>query len=182
MFAQAQAVRPLLYVGDISIMKLYTELQRALPYDVVPITEDNYDTVREVFDTNLEFLVEGYGKLVEEKGVLGAIAQLPDGFNPADKYLAAICQKGKAIAAVDLLGNSPTKNELWLSFLVVHEDLKSSGLGAQITEGVVCAAQMAGFTKINLGSFETTAAFWEKQGFTQSGANDNFLTFYRSLQ
>jgi len=165
-------------------MRLYEALRQALPqYYIIPLTEDNFAAFCEVFDSNQDFLIESYGKLVDEEGIFGAIAQLPyDGFNPTDKYLAVICQNGKTIAAVDMLANLPKKGELYLSFVVVHEDLKERGLGTIIVEGIINAVRLVGFTQINLNSFEATAAFWERQGFIQSGTNVEFISFYRSLQ
>jgi len=163
-------------------MNLYEALRQTLPYDIVVLTEDNFEDFREVFDTNREFLVEGYGELIDEKDIFGTIAQLVDGLDPADKYLAAICQDGAAIAAVDLLANSPAKGELYLSFLVVHGDLQGRGFGGEIAEGIVAAAGLTGFTKINLGSFDNTTQFWQKQGFMQTDSkNSDFIAFYRSL-
>ena len=164
-------------------MNLYNALRQALPaYEIIPLTEDNFVNFREVFDTNYDFLVEGYGKLIDEKGIFGAVAQLVDGLNPADKYLAAICQDGVAVAAVDLLANLPAKGQLYLSFLLVHNGFKGKGIGAAVADGIVAAAKMSGFTKINLGSFEDTAEFWRKQGFTQTESDDNgFLAFYKEL-
>ena len=163
-------------------MNLYEALGQALhAYEIIPLTEDNFTKFREVFDTNHDFLVEGYGKLIDEKGVFGAIAQLVDGFNPADKYLAAICQKDKVAAAVDLLANLPAEGQLYLSFLVVNNDFKGKGIGTAIADGIVVAAKMVGFTKISLGSFEDTAGFWRKQGFVQTGSSGDFLAFYKEL-
>jgi GNAT superfamily N-acetyltransferase len=163
-------------------MRFYDLLRQNLPqYDVIPLSEENYADMREVFDTNREFLTEAYGKSIDEKGILGAILQLPDNFDPANKYLAAICENGKAIAAVDLLANSPVKDRLYLSFLVVHRDLQSKGIGSSIIEGIIAAARPAGFTQINLGSFDNTAEFWRKQGFVQAGRGDDFIAFLRSI-
>ena len=163
-------------------MNLYKALRKALPqYDVIPLTEENYADMCQVFDTNHEFLAAGYGRLIDEKGVAGAMLQLPDDFNPEDKYLAVLRQKGKAIASVDLLANSPTKGELYISFLVVHRDLQGKGIGSSITEGIIAAAKLAGFTRVNLGSFDYTAEFWRKQRFIQTDKDNDFIAFHRSL-
>ncbi|MCL2573872.1 MAG: GNAT family N-acetyltransferase [Defluviitaleaceae bacterium] len=161
-------------------MNLYSALQQVLPqYNIVTLTLDNYTETREVFETNREFLIEGYGKLIDELGVAEAILKLPDGFKSDDKHLMVICQNGQAIAAVDLLANVPVQGELYLSFLVVHGDMKGKGIGANVSEGIMQAARLAGFTKIGLGSFDDTANFWRKQGYEQEAKHDGFWIFYR---
>ena len=149
-------------------MNLHETLQQALPiYDVVPLTQDNFADFCEVFDTNRDFLVKNYGKLVDEKGLLGAVAQLVDGFDPGDKYLAAICQGGRAIAVVDLLANLTAKNELFISVLMVRSDLQGKGFGATFAKGIITAARRAGFSRVTLGTDDSAAKFWEKMGFVQ---------------
>lgn len=162
---------------------IFELLGQALPqYEVLSITDNNYADVREIFETNCQFLKEAYGNLIDEKGVLGAILQLPDeSFSPVNKYIAAICKNGRTVAAVDLLANFPAEGEIYLSFLIVHEDMKGRGFGSIITEGIVRAAGFAGFTRIILNSFKSTAEFWRKQGFEQTSCNDDFLAFHRSI-
>jgi len=163
-------------------MNLYDALRQALPqYDIVPLTESNFDSFREIFDSNADFLAEGYGKLIDKKGIFGAISQLVDDFDPADKYLAAICQNGEAAAAIDLLANLPKQGRLYLSFLVVRGDLQGQGFGAVIAEGIIAAAALAGFSRIDLGSFDDAAEFWRKMGFAQSEGDADYLQLYRSV-
>jgi len=162
---------------------LYGALQQSLPqYDVMPLTEDNYADVCEIFDTNHGFLKEGYGDLIDKNGVLAAMLQLPKGFDIANKYLAVLCENGKPIAAVDLLANSPKKGELWLSFLVVHGDMHGRGIGTNITKGIIAAVKLAGFKKIHLGSFDETVDFWRKQGFICYCAEENLFGYCTGVE
>jgi len=163
-------------------MNLYDALQQALPqYDIVPLTDANFADISRVFETNQDFLVEGYGGLIDEKGIFGAISQLVDDFKPSNKYLAGIYQNGKPIAAIDLLANSPAKGDLYLSFLVVRRDLQGQGIGTAISCGIISAAELAGFNQIHLGSFDNTAKFWQNQGYIRIERHNDFIAFHRSL-
>ena len=163
-------------------MGIIAELQHALPYDVIPITEDNYAIAREVYSTNPEYFTL-FGKLADDESILSTVRKVPDGFALSDKYLAAFCENGRAIAIIDLLAGYPSKSDIWVGLFLVHGDLRGKGLGAAIVKGVMQAARAVGFDGIHLGVVNTNTKalrFWEKMGFVYERTSGDFLAYKRS--
>ena len=164
-------------------MQLLKDLRRALPYDVVPVTPENYTIAREVYATNPGYF-QFFGKLADDESILSAMLSVPDGFNIEDKFYAALCLDGKAIAIIDLLAGYPNKGDLWLGLLLVHGNMHGKGLGAIITNGVVQGAKWAGFDNLRLGVIEANTdavRFWEKMGFVRERTSGDVLVFKRSV-
>jgi len=164
-------------------MRLLTDLQRVLPYDLVTINQENYTIARDVYSTNPEYFAL-LGKAADDESILTAVNAVPDGFDIADKLFAAICRDDRAVAVIDLLAGYPTAVDLWIGLILVHGNMRSGGVGANIVNGVVQAAGAAGFGAVHLGAAKANVGalrFWQKMGFVQERQSGDFLVFKRSV-
>ena len=164
-------------------MRLPADLRRALPYDVVMITQENYAIAREVYHTNPAYF-EYFDKVADDDSILSAISAVPEGFDIEDKLFAAFCEDGMAVAVVDLLAGYPTAADLWIGLILVHGDFRRTGIGAGIVSGILQAARAAGFDAIHLGVIkanEGVQRFWEKIGFVYERESGDYLVFKRSV-
>jgi len=165
-------------------MRLYIKLQQALPqYDCIPITEDNYIIVREVFDTNPEYF-QLFGEIADDQSILKSMHTVPEGFGFADKLFIAFCQDSETIAAIDLLVGYPDKDTVWLGLFLMHGNIRGKGVGTTIVNGIIHAAQSDGFDNIQLGVMEANTGavrFWKKMGFVHMRTSGDILVFQRSI-
>lgn len=160
-------------------MQIFAGLGHVLPYDIVPITQENYAIARDVFSTNPDYFAL-FGNAANDESILAAMCAVPDGFDISGKYFAALCQNGAAIAIIDLLADYPDTKDLWLGLLMVHGGMLGKGVGNVIINGVLQAASLTGFDNIHLGVIEANTdaiRFWNKAGFVHERTSGDVLIF-----
>jgi len=152
-------------------------LMRLMPYDIVPLTTDNYTIARDVYFSNQPYF-QLFGNMADDSSIFATINKLPDGISQDNKLIAAICDEDEPVAIIDLIIDYPNKGELWLGLLLVRGDVQSHSKGKSIMFYTMQAAQEAGFNKISLGVHNKNPRafrFWQKMGFYYERVSGDFL-------
>jgi len=161
---------------------LYGELCKVLDYDIIPITEDNFTDIHEVFDTNPNYFMAAGGKIADGDTILRCIKSSPPDYDAGKKLFAGLWCDKQPIAVLDLFPNLPGEGELWLGLLLVNGVMHGQKIGTKVTRSVITAADACGFKPIRLGVIQNNinaAIFWQKMGFTQERIADDIHVFIR---
>jgi len=152
---------------------MLAELRHILSvYEIVPITEDNYNDVLEVYETNQDFFLLTEGKRAELSDILSGITAVPEGFNLSDKHFVGIWRDGSIVAVLDLLVGFPDPNCVLIGLLLVHGGLKGRGIGTEIAKSILRASESICRNEVRLGVIDKNTRgidFWTKMGFEQVG-------------
>ncbi|MCL2753015.1 MAG: GNAT family N-acetyltransferase [Defluviitaleaceae bacterium] len=154
-------------------------------FDLIPITQENYMDVWDVYKTNNAYFLAAHGKNVEPANILQTWGRLVDGYDASRQLFFGLWQDGTPLAVIELLPHFPEKQILWFSEIIIHVKLQRSGLATKIVQAVIKVAQKDGqHVKIHLGvGNENPAAkiFWQKMGFTAIQEYDDGIVMQITL-
>lgn len=144
-------------------------IQKALlPYDVRVISDDNYLSVSDIYHSNNDYFRATNGKPADDAEIQKDIRDVPPGFSWEDKCFISIWEKGKVIAVLDFLPAYPTKEDVWIGFLLVSKDMQKQGVGRRVARAFFSVAKEYGFSSVQLGVMNVNKkafGFWCKMGF-----------------
>ncbi|GEM_PF-51476 len=163
-------------------------------YDVKRITEAEISEVirfcrhnRHIYRTtgnapamrHLTAVISDLSPIVEESEVSGkyfvGFYEKLSRRNGADEDIAG---EKKLIAILDLLLDSPEKNEAFIGWFMVDAELQRTGIGSSLFADIRAALKAQGYQKLTLGcpeDSESALAFWEAQGFAKDSALEGKL-------
>gem|GEM_PF-680121 len=162
----------------------------------MPITESNYETVFDVYDTNQSYFLLTEGKPITLSGVLQSILSVPKGVSPNNKYCLGLQKKQSAtadviksttadantithetansepkmIAYLEFYTSLPSPECIWLSLLLVHVKHQGKSIGGEIVKALIKAARATRHKEIRLGIVANHlkgVSFWKKMGFVE---------------
>lgn len=162
------------------------EIKRQLSkYEIIRITESNFEQVMEVYNTNQKFFIITDGKETTSENSIKDISAIPPDFDIANKIYISIWEKDKIIGVLDLLKGYPEQNCAWIGLLLIHGELHGKRIGSNIVAAVLEAAKNTGYETVQLGVIENNLQglkFWDKHGFKRIRESKNSSDSATSLK
>ena len=137
-------------------------------YKVIVITEQNFEQVFEVYDTNQDFFLLTQGKEATIESSSNDMMAVPPNCDIQQKVYISIWKDGQAVGVLDLITGYPERTCFWIGLLLVHGSLHGKKIGSRFVDAVLYAAKEAGYESAQLGVIESNVKaikFWQKHGF-----------------
>lgn len=151
---------------DVPVME---GLSRRLPdWDLHPVTEEELEAVLALFGTAPEyFAIDGRQPSLDS--IRRDLANLPPRCVPSQKHYVALWRDGRPEMVLDLVEGYPRERTLFVGFFLVRGELQRQGIGRNVTDALMDAADDAGFDQVRLGCLKENEgghAFWQAMGFS----------------
>ena len=137
-------------------------------YEVIVITEQNFEQVFEVYNTNQDFFLLTQGKEATIESSRNDMMAVPPNCNIHQKIYVSIWKNGDVVGVLDLITGYPERTCFWIGLLLVHGSLHGKRVGSRFVDAVLDAAREAGYKSAQLGVIERNTKainFWQKHGF-----------------
>lgn len=166
---------------DVPVME---GLSRRLPdWDLHLVTEEELEAVLALFGTAPEyFAIDGRQPSLDS--IRRDLANLPPRCVPSQKHYVALWRDGRPEMVLDLVEGYPRERTLFVGFFLVRGELQRQGIGRNVTDALMDAADDAGFDQVRLGCLKENEgghAFWQAMGFadvregTLDGTNSVYI-------
>ncbi len=153
---------------------MFDELIKQLAgYEINIITESNCKDLLEVITSNGEYFRLFEDGTANDQTCAEMINSVPPNFDIHNKLFLGLWKHGQAVAIIDILMQYPQKNSIWISLLLVHEQMHGQGIGRTIDHALVKAAQKNGYISIQLGVIDENKQalfFWQKLDYRITGS------------
>ena len=144
-------------------------------YTVSRITEADISRVFSLARSNRRYYRQ-LGERPTMRGLTDIISEVPAGSAPGSKHFVGFYgDDGSLVAVLDLITGYPEADDAFIGWFMVDAQLQRQGIGSQIVADVRAAMKGLGFDYLSLGvpkDNTDAVAFWEKQGFSFSGRED----------
>lgn len=157
---------------------------RLVEYEIAAITNQNFERVFEVYDTNQDFFLLTQGEKATIESSINDIDALPPNCNIAQKIYISIWEDGKVVGVLDLIEEYPEQTSFWIGLLLIHGNLHSNKIGSRLVNTVLKAAKVAGYNSAQLGVIKNNTrgiSFWQKHGFDIFRHSGNIVVMARRI-
>ena len=141
-------------------------------FDVRRITEGDISDVYRLCRENRRY----YRALKTKptlRGLTAVISEVPEGTAPEHKHFVGFYDgEGQLTAILDLITGYPEQDDAFLGWFMVDAKQQGAGIGSQIFADLRAALRAQGYDRLSVAvppENSEAVAFWEKQGFTDSG-------------
>ena len=151
-------------------------------YEVAAITEQNFEQIFEVYNTNQDFFLLTQGKEATIESSHSDMMAVPPHCDIQQKVYIGIWKDGQAVGVLDLITGYPERTCFWIGLLLVHGRLHGKKTGSRFVEAVLDAAWEAGYESAQLGVIESNTKaikFWRKHGFDVLRHSGNIVVMAR---
>ena len=101
------------------------------------------------------------------------VIRMPEGTAPEHKHFVGFYDgEGQLTAILDLITGYPEQDDAFLGWFMVDAKQQGAGIGSQIFADLRAALRAQGYDRLSVAvppENSEAVAFWEKQGFTDSG-------------
>ena len=143
-------------------------------YEVRRITEEDISDVYELCRSNSRYY-RSIGQRPSRQRLTEVISEVPDSAEDARKYFVGFYEKDRLLALLDLITDSPEKDSAFIGWFMVDADRHRKGIGSQLFADIRASVKARGLRTVTLkcpAASEEALAFWESQGFTRVGEEE----------
>ena len=163
--------------GDINIGSFSSD------FETRRIKEADIADVYNLHRSNISYYRKNNEK-PSKKRLTEVISELPDGASMSQKYFVGFYEKDDLIAVLDLITGYPNKEDAFIGWFMVKEEMHRKGIGSQIIADVRASLQAQGINHISLKcnkSSEEAINFWKNQGFTISNEENDIVSMDKNM-
>ena len=155
-----------------------------IEYEVVEITNQNFEQVFEVYDTNQDFFMLTQGKKTTIGSSINDINALPPNCGIDQKIYISLWENGGVVGILDLTKEYPEQTSFWIGLLLIHGNLHGKKIASRVVNAVLNAAKVLGYKSAQLGVIENNTKginFWKKHGFDIFRHSGNIVVMARCI-
>lgn len=132
------------------------------------ITEDLFERVLKIYNTNLEYFIISMNERPSMESVIEDMSAIPPESSFDKKNYKVIIFNCMDIGVIDYIVNYPDEDAIYIGLFMIDGNLHRSGFGRDFIEEFIQRIKNEGFKRIRLGVLEGNTialAFWTNIGF-----------------
>lgn len=152
-------------------------------FETKRIKEADIADVYNLYRSNVKYY-RSNNERPSKKALTKVISEIPEGADISQKYFLGFYDKDDIVAILDLITGYPNKDDAFIGWFMVKEELHRKGVGSQIIADVRASLQAQGIKHISLecGKENKDAiSFWKDQGFVITQTQDNTVSMKKDM-
>ena len=136
-------------------------------YEAKRIKEGDIADVYNLYRSNIRYYRSNHER-PSKKALTRVISEIPEGADVSNKYFVGFYDHDDLIAILDLITGYPNKDDAFIGWFMVKEELQRRGIGSQIIADVRASLKGQGINNISLKCNKDSVDainFWKNQGF-----------------